>query len=175
MNQPKAERAGQNFLSKLLFRFAVDWLLKTIYKEIKEKSHLAFLREAMLGLDSLRENQLDLAMKSSGKMKQVSRLAQKFSLIRTGIGVGLSGAKLMGNLNSNNWWDELDLTRSQEEKLSVRYQKGPDTILWQLSAQVLFQGCNSKNTTSTDWNKNLTWVHSQKCTLLTFQKYSSWN
>lgn len=84
----------------------------------------------MPGLDRLRENQFDLALESTRKMELNSRLTQKFSLIRTGIGRGVSGAKLMGNLNSNNWWEKLDLKRSQEEKLAVRYQRVPDTILW---------------------------------------------
>lgn len=104
MNQSKAERAGQNFLSKLLFRFALD-CSRQYTRRLKNKNHLAFLKEAMLGLDSLRENQFDLAMESTGKVKLISRLAQKFSLIRTGIGIGVSEAKLLGNLNSNNWWD----------------------------------------------------------------------
>lgn len=108
----------------------------------------------MLGLDSLREKQFDLAREGTGKMKLISRLAPKFSLITTGISIGVSETKLMGNLNSNNWWDKLDLTKGQEEKLAVRYQMVPDTILWQLSAQVLFQRCNSKNTSSTDGNKS---------------------
>lgn len=104
----------------------------------------------MLCLDSLRENQFDLDMESTGKMKLMSRLAQKFSLIRTGIGIEVSGAKVMGNLNSNNWWDKLDITRSQDEKLAVKYQKVLDTTLWQLSAQVFFQRCDSKHTNSID-------------------------
>lgn len=65
---PRQKELGR--ISQVSCYLDLLWPARDVSKETEEKKEiiqLAFLRDAMLGFDSLKENQFDFAMESTGK------------------------------------------------------------------------------------------------------------